>query len=174
MVNVILVDDDDKQIWVCEKLAAHTWGWKLHRAFSVYIINDDNELLIQQRAETKYHCPGLFANTCCSHQREGELNIDAAHRRLQEEMWFDNSLEKIVEFVYKVDVPPQLTEYEYLHVFLWKYQWAIINPDPEEVSSYKRVSFDAFDMMVKNDDQTLATWTKITWWKLKDTIMGYE
>ena len=81
---VILVDENDKQIGVMPKLEAHKKA-VLHRAFSVFIFNDKHELMLQQRALKKYHSPGLWTNTCCSHQREGESNIEAGKRRLQEE-----------------------------------------------------------------------------------------
>lgn len=120
MHPLILVDEHDNDIGRVEKLEAHEKAL-LHRAFSVYVFNDDHEVLLQQRALTKYHSPGIRANTCCSHQYPGEDNLVAAHRRLQEEMWFDTELKKITEFVYREPVPPGLVEHEYLHVSFWTY-----------------------------------------------------
>jgi len=83
--KVILVDNNDNQIGLMPKLEAHEKG-VLHRAFSVFIFNNHGELMLQRRALTKYHSPGLWTNTCCSHQRNGESNIGAGKRRLQEEI----------------------------------------------------------------------------------------
>jgi isopentenyl-diphosphate delta-isomerase len=97
---VILVNEKDQEIGKMEKQEAHEKGL-LHRAFSVFIFNDQKELLLQQRALTKYHCAGLWTNTCCSHPRENETVVQAAHRRLQEEMGFDCFLEVKTSFIYK-------------------------------------------------------------------------
>lgn len=89
----------------------------LHRAFSVYVFDTSGNILIQQRAMTKYHSPGLYANTCCSHQYPDELSLDAAYRRLSEEMGMRCPLSYVTEFIYQAPVPPDLIEHEYLHVF---------------------------------------------------------
>ena len=172
MVDIILVDENDKHIGLIEKMKAHE-EWLLHRAFSVYVINDKKEVLLQQRALHKYHSPGLFCNTCCSHQFDGEDNLVAAHRRLGEEMWFDTKLEKISEFVYKTDVPTNLIEHEYLHVFLGKYDDQEIKPNPDEANSYKRYRFEDLDRLVEMDDDTIAPWTKVTWKKIRSEIENY-
>ena len=83
--------EKDEQIGLMEKIEAHEKAL-LHRAFSVFVFNDKKELMIQQRALSKYHSPGLWTNTCCSHQREGESNIEAGKRRLEEEMGFSTDL----------------------------------------------------------------------------------
>ena len=91
---VILVDKNDTPIGEMEKIEAHEKAL-LHRAFSVFVFNDQNELLLQKRASSKYHSGGLWTNTCCSHQRREESSESAAHRRLQEEMGFVTDIKEI-------------------------------------------------------------------------------
>ena len=100
MEYVVLVDKDDNELGTMEKMAAHEKGL-LHRAFSVFVFNSEGKVMLQKRAVSKYHSGGLWTNTCCSHPREGELVIDAAHRRLQEEMGFDCELTKAFDFIIK-------------------------------------------------------------------------
>lgn len=176
MTNVILVDENDIIIWQKEKLATHIDG-DLHRAFSVYVFDDQGRVLLQQRAMSKYHSPWLYANTCCSHQLifdDGtiEENMLAAHRRLGEEMWFDCELTKITEFVYHLPVPPELTEYEYLHVYKGKYTWQEINPNPDEVMNYWWISSTELTKLCQQDDSRLAPWTKYTWLKCGEEMIG--
>ena len=96
--QVILVNELDQQIGLMPKLEAHEKAI-LHRAFSVFVLNKNNEIMLQQRAHHKYHSPMLWTNTCCSHQREGETNIQAGTRRLQEEMGFVTELKELFHFI---------------------------------------------------------------------------
>ena len=114
--KVILVDKNDNQVGLMPKLEAHEKG-VLHRAFSIFIFNSKYELLLQKRASSKYHSGGLWTNTCCSHPREGEDTLDAANRRLDEEMGIKTSLRKVYDFIYKAELDNQLTEHEFDHVF---------------------------------------------------------
>jgi isopentenyl-diphosphate delta-isomerase len=107
---VILVDKNDHPQGLMEKMEAHRKG-ALHRAFSVFIFNDAGELMLQQRALSKYHSPGLWTNTCCSHPRDGEKTAEAAHRRMMEEMGFDCTFEEAFSFLYKADVGQGLIEH---------------------------------------------------------------
>ena len=116
--QVILVNEKDEQIGLMEKIEAHEKAL-LHRAFSVFIFNKEGKLMLQQRALTKYHTPGLWTNTCCSHQREGESNIEAGKRRLMEEMGFSTDLKDTISFIYKTPFQNGLTEHEYDHIFGW-------------------------------------------------------
>jgi len=116
--QVILVDENDNEIGVEEKISAHEEPPKLHRAFSVFIFNPQKQMLLQQRALSKYHSPGLWTNTCCSHPRPGESSEDAAHRRLMEEMGFDTDLMEAFTFTYKAPFDNNLTEWEFDHVFI--------------------------------------------------------
>ena len=122
--QVILVDKDDKQVGLMSKLEAHEKG-VLHRAFSIFIFNSKYELLLQKRASSKYHSGGLWTNTCCSHPREGEDTLDAANRRLNEEMGIKTSLRKVYDFIYKAELDNQLTEHEFDHVF-----YGVFDNDP--------------------------------------------
>ena len=98
--DIILVNEQDEQTGTSSKTLVHEKGW-LHRAFSVFVFDKEGRMLLQRRAEGKYHCGGLWTNTCCSHPRPGELTETAAHRRLQEEMGFDTDLEEIFHFIYQ-------------------------------------------------------------------------
>ena len=143
--QVILVDEQDNPIGLMPKLEAHQKAL-LHRAFSVFILNSKGELMLQQRAKHKYHSPGLWTNTCCSHQRNGETNIQAGKRRLQEEMGFSTQLKEVTSFIYKAPFVNGLTEHEFDHVLLGYYEDdPVINPD--EVSSWKWMPIEE----VKND-----------------------
>lgn len=135
---LILVDENDLETGTMPKLEAHQKGL-LHRAFSVVISNSANELLIHQRALGKYHSEGLWTNTCCSHPMPGESNLEAAHRRLQEEMGFDCALEKSFDFIYQTPLENGLTEHELDHVFTGTFD-GTPHPDPTEVSDFRWIS----------------------------------
>jgi len=132
--QVILVDEQDRQTGVLEKMEAHRKAL-LHRAFSVFIFNLKGEMLLQQRAHTKYHSAGLWTNACCSHPRPGEETSKAASRRLYEELGFTTSLEKIFEFTYRTEFENGLTEFEFDHVYAGFYDQPI-HPDKAEVSDH--------------------------------------
>jgi len=116
---VVLVDEDDNELGTMEKQAAHLEGGSLHRAFSVIVLDDDDRLMLQKRAQGKYHFGGLWTNTCCSHPRPGETPLEGARRRLMEEMGLDLPLGRRGSFVYKAhDDASGLTEHELDHVFV--------------------------------------------------------
>lgn len=157
--QVILVNEQDEPIGLMNKMEAHEKA-VLHRAFSVFILNDKNEVMLQQRAHHKYHSPLLWTNTCCSHQRAGETNIEAGKRRLFEEMGFKAELKELFHFIYKAPFDNGLTEHELDHVMIGYYNEApIINPD--EVESWKWMTIEAIkeDMVVNPDSYTV--WFKI-------------
>lgn len=151
---VILVDKNDQEIGLKEKQEAHV-NPELHRAFSVFIFNDKNELMLQQRALTKYHSPGLWTNTCCSHPRQGEKTNEAAHRRMIEEMGFDCDFEEAFSFIYKADVGGGLTEHEFDHVFIG-YSETKPKVNNEEVNEWKYMSMKDIrdDMDKKSENYT--------------------
>jgi len=157
--NVILVNENDEQIGLMPKLEAHEKA-VLHRAFSVFILNDKGELMLQQRAAHKYHSPLLWTNTCCSHQRDGESNLAAGKRRLQEEMGFTTELKEVFSFIYKAPFDNGLTEHELDHVMVGEYQ-DTPNINKEEVNAFKWMTLED----VKNDIQQQPTiyteWFKI-------------
>lgn len=115
-IEVILVDEHDHELGTMEKLAAHQQG-RMHRAISVYVFNSRDQLLLQRRAASKYHCGGLWTNTCCGHPLPSERSVDAAQRRLQEEMGLTCQLTETFEFSYRAELPGGLIEHEYGHIF---------------------------------------------------------
>lgn len=157
--KVILVNEKDEQIGLMEKIEAHEKAL-LHRAFSVFVFNDRNELMIQQRALTKYHSPGLWTNTCCSHQREGESNIAAGKRRLMEEMGFSTELKDTISFIYKAPFDNGLTEHEFDHILVGKYEEAP-QPNPDEVASWKWVDLEELKKDMSANPGIYTEWFKI-------------
>lgn len=155
---IVLVDENDNQIGTGEKMAVHRAG-KLHRAFSVFVFNSKGEMLLQRRALTKYHSGGLWTNTCCSHPRPEEKTIDAAKRRLKEEMGFECELEEVDSFVYKTEFEG-LFEHEFDHVFVGKYEGEM-GVDREEVEEYKWISLEDLYEDVKQNPQKYTSWFKI-------------
>lgn len=157
--QVILVDENDKQIGVMPKMEAHQKA-VLHRAFSVFIFNDKNELMLQQRALQKYHSPGLWTNTCCSHQREGETNIEAGKRRLKEEMGFVTELLETTSFIYKAPFDNGLIEHEYDHVMVGYYN-EVPNINKDEVADWKWMSLDEVKKDLVMHPEHYTVWFKI-------------
>ncbi|MDA8893352.1 isopentenyl-diphosphate Delta-isomerase [Flavobacteriaceae bacterium] len=157
--NVILVDVLDNQLGLMPKMEAHEKA-VLHRAFSVFIFNDEGELMLQQRAAHKYHSPLLWTNTCCSHQRDGESNIEAGKRRLIEEMGFKTNLKEIFSFVYKAPFDNGLTEHELDHVMIGNFNGTPkINPD--EVASYKWMTLEEVKKDIELQPKLYTAWFKI-------------
>jgi len=156
---VILVDENDAQIGTMPKLEAHEKA-VLHRAFSVFILNDKDELLLQQRAASKYHSPLLWTNTCCSHQRVGETNIEAGKRRLHEEMGFKTELKEVFSFIYKAPFDNGLTEHELDHVMIGSY-----NDNPEintdEVENFKWMTLEDVKADIVLYPEIYTAWFKI-------------
>ncbi|MDW5290548.1 isopentenyl-diphosphate Delta-isomerase [Formosa sp. PL04] len=166
--NVILVNENDEPIGLMPKLEAHEKG-VLHRAFSVFVFNDDSELMLQQRALDKYHTPGLWTNTCCSHQRDGESNVEAGRRRLEEEMGFVTALEETISFVYKSPFENGLIEHEYDHVLIGYYDGEP-NINPAEVADWKWMTLDAVKVDIKLHPDRYTSWFKIIFDKFYDYI----
>ncbi len=164
--RVILVDKNDNEIGSAEKMEAHRNGGKKHRAFSVVIFNDKGETMLQQRAMEKYHCGGMWTNTCCSHPRIGENTKDAAHRRLFEEMGFDTELKEIFAFNYTAKVNNELTENEYDHVFIGQYnQNPNINED--EVMDWRWIDKNSLNTEMIKHPKMYTEWFKIIWEEVK-------
>ena len=153
---VILVNNNDQPLGAMEKMEAHEKGM-LHRAFSIFIFNSEGKLLMQRRADEKYHSAGLWTNTVCSHPRTGEKILEAAHRRLKEEMGIDCDLEEVYSFTYKAHVGDGMTEHEFDHVFVG-HSDEIPVPDPEEVSEWKYVSLDWLLNDVKENPGDYTIW----------------
>ena len=156
---VILVDELDSQLGLMEKMQAHTEG-KLHRAVSVFIFNSKKELLLQKRAAGKYHSPGLWTNTCCTHPQEGEAPRTAATRRLKEEMGLSCPLHKAFTFIYKADMGNGLTEHEFDHVFTGIAD-GLPKPDEQEVGAFRYLSIDKLDNEIRTKPEQFTEWFKI-------------
>jgi len=156
--KIILVDRKDKEIGSEFKLKAHREG-KLHRAFSIFVFNSRGEMLLQKRAIRKYHSGGLWTNTCCSHPKVGETVLAAAHRRLKEEMGFDCKLTEVFNFIYKAKLDKNLTEYEFDHVLIGKFDGdPTINKN--EVAESKWIDSKYLVKDIKNSPQIYTFWFK--------------
>ena len=157
--EVVLVDRDDNVIGSMEKLEAHQKGL-LHRAFSIFVFNSNNELLIHKRAMGKYHSEGLWTNTCCSHPMPGESIIDAAHRRLNQEMGFDCEMQSIFSFIYYVSLENELVEHELDHVLVGRFDGKpILNT--EEASEFKWESLEKIINDIKSKPDEYTYWFKL-------------
>ena len=161
---VVLVDENDNDIGVMEKLQAHQEGL-LHRAFSIFVFNDKKELLMQQRAFSKYHSAGLWTNTCCSHPRPNETIKDAANRRLFEEMGMSCDLKIETNFIYKTFFDNGLIEHELDYVLI-----GYTNQNPtlnkEEVEHYRWQSLPDLKNDVALNPDSYTSWFKIAIKKL--------
>lgn len=158
MANVILVDLEDNPIGKMEKLEAHQKG-ELHRAFSVFLFNDKNELLLQKRASDKYHSSNLWTNTCCSHPAPGEHLTSFAQERLKEEMGITTSLRPLFSFIYKTELENGLIEHELDHVLIGKFNSTPL-PNPTEVSDWKYASQKEIIQKIEENPEQFTYWFK--------------
>jgi len=164
--EVVLVDENDQTLGTMEKMEAHEKAL-LHRAFSVFIFNHKGEMLLQQRALTKYHSGGLWTNACCSHPRLNETVAEAAERRLMEEMGFQTTLVKIFDFVYKAAFDNGLTEHEFDHVFMGCYEGDIV-PNEKEVAAYSYQSLQDIATALQQHPDDYTAWFHIAFPKVKE------
>lgn len=155
---VILVDEKDNKLGLMPKTEAHKKGL-LHRAISVFIFDSDGKWLLQQRALTKYHSAGLWTNTCCTHPLPNESNIDAANRRLRQEMGMQCPLKEIFSFTYNEALDSELTEYEFDHVFVGITNY-IPRINPKEVAGYKYVQYSELIQDIKKNPTHYTVWFK--------------
>jgi len=163
--EVVLVNEKDEAVGTMEKMAAHEQA-ALHRAFSVFVFNKKGDLLMQQRALSKYHSGGLWTNTCCSHPRPGEKVSDAAHRRLHEEMGFTTSLAKAFDFTYKAVFDNGLTEHEFDHVFTGIYDGPVYF-NPNEVAAYTFMTENELEEQIQKTPERFTAWFHIAYPALK-------
>ncbi len=156
--KVVLVDSSDRPIGVAEKLQAHQDGL-LHRAFSIFVLNSQGQLLLQKRAKHKYHSGGLWTNTCCSHPRPDETLLDAAHRRLQEEMGFNCELQEMFSFIYHAELDHQLTEYEFDHVLLgYSDRQPVLNV--EEAEDWQWIDLTTLQADIQQNPESYTYWLR--------------
>ena len=168
MSQVILVDESDVTIGKMEKMEAHQKGL-LHRAFSIFIFNEKGQLLLQQRALTKYHSGGLWTNACCSHPQTEDNILQEANTRLQEEMGFTTDLKEAFSFIYKTNFSNGLTEYEYDHVLIGNYDGPV-SPSENEVKDYCFMSINQVNAALQISPQKYTSWFKIAFPKLVDYL----
>ena len=167
---VVLVDEDDGVIGHAPKLEVHRKGL-LHRAISVFLVNPQGDLLLQRRSESKYHSPGLWSNSCCSHPFLQESVLDAATRRLSEEMGIVAELKFLFSFIYRSEVGNSLVEHEFDHVF-----FGISAKSPkinlEEVSDYRWISFESLREDLELNPGIYTVWLKIMIDRFYDRFVG--
>ena len=171
-MDLILVDENDRPTGSMEKMEVHQRAL-LHRAFSIFIFNGKGDMLLHQRAANKYHSAGLWTNACCSHPRKGQQTIEAAEKRLEEEMGFSVPLEKVFDFTYKAALENGLTEHEYDHVFVGTYD-GDIRPDEDEVKDFCFVSMNEIKLSIRSDPQKYTAWFKIAFPKVEEYLASMQ
>ena len=164
MEQVILVDVDDCEIGLMEKMEAHKQA-VLHRAFSVFLFNSQGKMLLQQRALTKYHSAGLWTNTCCSHPRPGETLENAVSRRLMEEMGISAKVSKAFDFIYQAELPDHLNEHEFDHVFIGNFDDEV-RPNHLEVANFVYQSMEEIAANLQSHPEKYTVWFKIAFPKV--------
>jgi isopentenyl-diphosphate Delta-isomerase len=176
--EVILVNEQDEPVGLMEKMEAHRKGL-LHRAFSVFIFDEQGRMLLQQRALAKYHGGGLWTNACCSHPYPDEPVDVAARRRLKEELGFTVPVDEIFAFTYRAEVENGLVEHEYDHVFAGHFSGAL-EPNPDEVAGYRYASLDEIRESLQTGPEAYTTWFRIAfprveaWWTNRQVEIGVE
>jgi isopentenyl-diphosphate delta-isomerase len=166
--EVILVNGQDEQTGVMEKMEAHQKGL-LHRAFSIFIFNSRGEMLLQQRASSKYHSPDLWTNACCSHPQPGESTEQAATRRLREELGFETKLSGIFSFTYRAVFENGLTEHEFDHVLIGTYNGQVF-PNADEVKDYCFMKPEKIRESLSSHPHKYTEWFKIAFPKLEEYL----
>ena len=166
---IVLVDEADNEVGIMEKMEVHQKGL-LHRAFSVFIFNSKDEMLLQRRSISKYHSGGLWTNACCSHPYPGEAVSDAAKRRLNEEMGFTTELDFAFSFTYNAQLDKGLTEYEFDHVYVGRYEGAI-NLNFREAGDYCYMSMEDLRKVLKEHPLKYTAWFHIAFPMLEEYLM---
>lgn len=167
---VVLVNEKDQQTGLMEKMEAHQKAL-LHRAFSIFIFNSRGQMLLQQRAWSKYHSPGLWTNTCCSHPRQNETLEQATQRRLMEEMGLQCAMQKAFDFIYKADVGQDLTEHEFDHVFVGTTD-LLPQINPDEVASWKYMDMEELASHMQQHPEQYTVWFRIAFAQLQEYLLN--
>ena len=169
-MDVILVDEQDRPLGTMGKMEVHEKAL-LHRAFSVFIFNDNGQMLLQKRAAKKYHSANLWTNACCSHPKPAENTLQAAAKRLQEEMGFTTSIKKAFDFTYKTSFDNGLTEHEFDHVFVGKFS-GTIQANPDEVGDYCYMSMAEIKASILSSPDKYTVWFKIAFPRVEEYLAG--
>jgi isopentenyl-diphosphate delta-isomerase len=168
---LILVDDDDREIGFKPKLDCHLGTGTLHRAFSIFVLNNANELLLQQRAPGKHLWPSYWSNTCCSHPRRGERMDEAVTRRLQQELGFECPLQFLYKFKYHAQYDSGGAEHEYCWVYFGRYDGPV-DPNVNEIENWRFVSLSALEIELLEVPETFTPWFKMEWAHIKANYLG--
>lgn len=164
--ELILVDDHDREIGACSKLACHTGRGVLHRAFSIFVFNDRNELLLQKRSAEKMLWPNFWSNTCCSHPRHGESMEFAVARRLEQELGFSCPLEFLYKFKYQAQYGSVGAEHEYCSVYYGRYDGPV-DVNVNEIADWRYIGVEALDRELAAAPETFTPWFKMEWLHIK-------
>jgi isopentenyl-diphosphate delta-isomerase len=164
--ELILVDENDREIGFRGKTDCHTGRGVLHRAFSIFVFNGDNELLLQQRASTKMLWPGFWSNTCCSHPRRGEAMSEAVTRRLKQELGFACPLTYLYKFKYHAQFGAIGAEHEYCSVYYGRYDGPV-DVNVTEIEAWRFVGVEALERELRERPETFTPWFKMEWVHIK-------
>ncbi len=170
--QVILVDEQDRELGVADKLSVHRAG-ELHRAFSIFIFNHNGEMLLQKRSPKKYHSGRLWSNACCSHPEPGETLAAATARRLEEELGIKCALTKAFDFIYQARVNNELIEHEFDHVYVGRYEGEV-SANPDEVANYRWINAEALKSELLRNPQDFTIWFKIVMEKMRGVVPQHD
>ena len=168
--QVVLVTENDEVLGLMNKQEAHEKGI-LHRAFSVFLFNNEGEMLLQKRAKGKYHSPGCWTNAVCSHPRDGESYLQAAQRRMREELGISSKLEEKFHFIYKADVGQELWEHELDYVFYGIFEGEF-QLNTEEVESVRYIKMEELLEEIEQNPDDFTAWFKIILKEYMNKVIG--
>jgi isopentenyl-diphosphate delta-isomerase len=168
--QLILVDDLDRELGFKSKSDCHAGKGVLHRAFSIFVFNGDNELLLQQRSPTKLLWPSYWSNTCCSHPRRGESVDDAVNRRLVQELGFDCPLEFLYKFTYQAQFGAVGAEHEFCWVYYGRYDGPV-DVNVNEISDWRFIGVDALERELAAAPETFTPWFKMEWMHIRANFL---
>jgi isopentenyl-diphosphate Delta-isomerase len=169
--QLILVDDHDREIGYKGKADCHSGFGVLHRAFSIFVFNSDNELLLQQRSPSKMLWPGYWSNTCCSHPRRGEAMAEAVTRRLKQELGFTCQLEYLYKFKYQAQFGAVGAEHELCSVYFGRYDGPVDDVNVTEIAAWRFVGVAALEQELKRAPETFTPWFKMEWVHIKTNYL---
>lgn len=170
--NLILVNEEDEDTGQLSKLECHLEDGFLHRAFSIFILNEEGQLLLTQRSAQKFLWPLYWSNACCSHPRFGETAEQAVHRRLEQELGFTTELNYLYKFIYKARFEDKGTEHELCYVWVGRYSGEI-KANENEVEAWKFVSPEELDEDLLSNPDQYTPWMKMEWETIKREYAGF-